>query len=134
MNNILIIEDESVTRMMYRNYIRKIVPHYSIYEASNVLKGICLYFDKHPQLILLDMIMPGYNGKLLIDILEEGIKKKILSFKPKIIVISAIETVEELTELTRLLTVSTVMPKPLPFETLAEILKIHLTIDNINEE
>jgi response regulator of citrate/malate metabolism len=133
MNNILIIEDESLTRMMYRNFIHQIVPQYNIYEASNALQGICLCFDKRPQLILLDMMMPMYNGKLIIDILEEGIQKKIISFKPKIIVISAIETIEELTELTRRLTVSAVMPKPLPFETLAEILKFHLRID-INEE
>jgi response regulator of citrate/malate metabolism len=129
MNNILIIEDESVTRTMYKEFVQQIVPQYKIYEANNALKGICLCFDRRPQLILLDMVMPGYNGQLIIDILEEGIKKKIISFKPKIIVISAIETVEELTELTQRFIVSSVMPKPLPFDTLAEILKFHLKIE-----
>jgi response regulator of citrate/malate metabolism len=128
MNNVLIIEDEAVTRMMYTGYVQKIVPHYTVYEAKNVLEGICLFFDKHPQIILLDMIMPSYSGKLLIDILEEGITHKIISYKPKIIVISAIETVEELTALTQRFVVSSVMPKPLPFETLAEILTLHLKL------
>ena len=128
MNNVLIIEDEAVTRMMYKSYVQKIAPEYDIFEASNILQGICLCFDRHPQLILLDMIMPTYSGKLIIDILEEGIKHKIISYKPKIIVISAIETVEELTSLTQRLLVSSVMPKPLPFDTLAEILTLHLKL------
>jgi response regulator of citrate/malate metabolism len=128
MNSILIIEDETVTRMMYKNFVQEIAPQYKVYEAENALKGICLCFDKRPQLILLDMIMPEHSGKLIIDIFEESIKHKIISYKPKIIVISAIETVEELTELSQRITVSSVMPKPLPFDTLAEILKIHLQL------
>jgi len=128
MNNILIIEDESVTRTMYTGFIQRIAPKFQIYEAGNVLEGICLCFHKHPRLILLDMIMPAYSGKLLIDIIEEGIKNRIISFQPKIIVISAIETVEELTALTGRFSVTSVMPKPLPFDTLTEILKLHLKL------
>jgi len=128
MNSVLIIEDESVTRMMLKGYVQKIAPEFNVFEANNIMQGICLVFDKHPQLVLLDMVMPTYSGKLLIDVLEEGIKHKIISYKPKIIVISAIETVEELTSLTQRLIVSSVMPKPLPFDTLAEILKLHLKL------
>jgi len=128
MNNVLIIEDEAVTRMMYKGYVQQIAPLCTVYEAKNILEGICLYFDRHPKIILLDMIMPSYSGKLIIDIIEEGIKHKIISYKPKIIVISAIDTVEELTALTKRFVVSSVMPKPLPFETLAEILKLHLKL------
>jgi len=128
MKNVLIVEDEAITRLMYKGFVQKIIPQYRIYEAKNVLEGICLFFDKHPQLIILDIIMPGYSGKLILDILEEGIKHKIISYRPKIIVISAIDTVEELTALTNKFVVSSVMPKPLPFDTLAEILKLHLKI------
>jgi response regulator of citrate/malate metabolism len=128
MNSVLIVEDEAVTRLMYKGFVKKVAPQYQIYEAENILKGVCLFFDKHPQLILLDMIMPLYSGTLILDIIEEGIKHKIIKYKPKIIVISAIDTVDELTALSKKFVVSSVMPKPLPFDTLAEILKLHLKI------
>ncbi|KPA13082.1 response regulator of RpoS [Candidatus Magnetomorum sp. HK-1] len=124
--DILIIEDESITRTMYVSFFQKIAPEYNLYEACNALEGLCLCFEKRPQLILLDMIMPEYSGEFILDVMEEGISKNILSFIPKIIVVSSIDNANELMELTKRLAVVSVMPKPLPFETLEELLKLHL--------
>jgi response regulator of citrate/malate metabolism len=127
--SILVIEDEPVTRTLYVNYISKLVPDFHLYEADNVLEGACLCFEKHPDLILLDIIMPDYGGELLLDLMEEGISKDILSFSPKIIVISSIESAEELMTLTKKIAVASVIPKPLPFDTLEELIKIHLQMN-----
>jgi len=124
--NILVVEDDPLTRQLYVNYFNTIVPNYNLYEAENILKGTCLCFEKKPELVLLDMIMPGYGGEFLLDIMEEGFSKQILSFSPKIIVISSIESAEELMALTKRISVASVIPKPLPFDTLEELVKLHL--------
>jgi len=124
--NLLIIEDEPITRAMYINFFQKITPDYQLFEASNALEGLCMSFEKRPQLILLDMIMPEYSGKFVLDVMEEGLSKNLLSFTPKIIVVTSIDNANELMELTKRLAVVSVMPKPLPFETLEELLKLHL--------
>ncbi len=124
--NILIIEDESITRTMYLSYFQKLAPSYDVYDAENIVEGICLCFEKHPQLILLDMIMPAYGGQLFLDVMEEGISKRLLSFTPKVIVISSIDSADELMTLTKHLSVVSVIPKPLPYDTLEELLKLHL--------
>lgn len=125
-NSFLIIEDEPITRMMYKGFLTELVPDCTIYEAENAAQGLCLYFEKKPLIVMLDMMMPMMSGEIFLDILEEGINLKLLSTTPKIIVITAIEDAKQLMDITKRFAVVAVIPKPLPYETLVELLEHHI--------
>jgi len=122
----LIIEDEPITRMMYRGFLTELISDCVIYEAENAAQGLCLYFEKRPFIVMLDMMMPMMSGEIFLDILEEGINAKLLTTTPKIVVITAIEDAKQLMEITKRFAVIAVIPKPLPYETLAELLEYHI--------
>lgn len=67
--SIAIIEDEPDARLLLRrilHYRRK----YNIYEASNGLSGIELIRSEKPDLVLLDLMMPGVDGFQVLDTMK----------------------------------------------------------------
>ncbi len=60
MANILIIDDEPTLRMLMKNFL--IRDGHSVAEASNGDDGVALVKKSLPDLILLDVVMPGKNG------------------------------------------------------------------------
>ncbi len=67
--SVAIIEDEPDARVL----LRRILQHqrkYNIYEAGDGASGIELVRDKKPDLILLDLMMPGLDGFKLLDIMK----------------------------------------------------------------
>jgi len=67
--SIAIIEDEPDARVLLRRilqYQRK----YNIFEASNGLEGINLIRSKKPDLVLLDLMMPGIDGFEILDTMK----------------------------------------------------------------
>ncbi|MFN8454407.1 MAG: pyridoxal-phosphate dependent enzyme [Anaerolineae bacterium] len=67
--SIAILEDEPDARILLRRilqYFRK----YNIYEAPDGLSGINLIRSKKPDLVLLDLMMPGLDGFAVLDILK----------------------------------------------------------------
>jgi CheY-like chemotaxis protein len=67
--SIAILEDEPDARVLLRRilqYFRK----YNIYEAPDGLSGINLIRSKKPDLVLLDLMMPGLDGFAVLDILK----------------------------------------------------------------
>lgn len=69
-NRILVVDDALFMRMT----IRKILisgGYTRIDEASNGEEALALYEEKHPDLVLLDITMPGMSG---IEVLEEILK------------------------------------------------------------
>ena len=57
---ILIIEDNELNMKLVRSLLQ--LQKYKIIEAENAEKGIQLAHDHHPDLILMDIQLPGMNG------------------------------------------------------------------------
>lgn len=63
---ILIVDDEEPLRRILRDVLEK--ENYSILEAKNGREAVDLSLKEHPDLILLDLLMPEVNG---MDALEK---------------------------------------------------------------
>jgi CheY-like chemotaxis protein len=57
---ILLVEDFDDTRLIMNLWLMK--KGYRVVEAENGEKGIILAEEQHPDLIIMDMMMPGLNG------------------------------------------------------------------------
>lgn len=62
---ILIIDDSSLSRNILK---RSLGNGYDFVEADNGMRGLELYFLEKPDLVILDLTMPGSNG---LEILEQ---------------------------------------------------------------
>ena len=60
MEKILIADDEQLMRQLVIDFLRP--EGYEILEASDVKEALEIYDKEHPDLILLDVMMPGYDG------------------------------------------------------------------------
>jgi Response regulators consisting of a CheY-like receiver domain and a winged-helix DNA-binding domain len=58
---ILLIEDEQQIRKAIHNFLRR--EAYEVYACATGEEGILLYEQQHPDLILLDMMLPGICGE-----------------------------------------------------------------------
>jgi len=58
--NVLLVEDDHI-RMIVKTSLSKLTP-WHIFEANNGLKGLEAAAELLPDLILLDMMMPGMDG------------------------------------------------------------------------
>ncbi len=60
MEKILIADDEQLMRQLVINFLKP--EGYEILEASDGKEALDIYDKEHPDLILLDVMMPGYDG------------------------------------------------------------------------
>lgn len=60
MEKILIADDEQLMRQLVIDFLRP--EGYEILEASDGKEALDIYDKEHPDLILLDVMMPGYDG------------------------------------------------------------------------
>ncbi|WP_372776812.1 LytR/AlgR family response regulator transcription factor [Mangrovibacterium sp.] len=67
---VLIIDDEQDARDILRYYLTKIEEIGEIEEASNVEDALYKYIDISPDIVLLDIVMPGRSGMDLIELLK----------------------------------------------------------------
>jgi threonine synthase len=71
--SIAIIEDEPDARVLLRRilqYRRK----YNIYEAADGINGINLIRSEKPDLVLLDLMMPGIDGFTVLDMMKADVE------------------------------------------------------------
>ena len=122
-NSYLIIEDDPAIRLIHKDYLYDISPSCEIYEAENAAQGLCLYFEKKPYMVLLDMMMPYMGGDSFLDTLDEGISNNLLSTKPRIIVITAIDDVKRLMSIGKRLSVEAVISKPISQKQLSSLVE-----------
>lgn len=66
---ILIVEDDEPIQQMYAAKLR--LHGYSILTANNGLEGLAMYEEHHPDLILLDLMMPKMGGDEMLQKLRE---------------------------------------------------------------
>ncbi|NJN64916.1 MAG: response regulator [Acidobacteria bacterium] len=57
---ILIVEDEQNLRLLYRRELEE--EGYRVIEAANAEDGIRAFEESHPDLVVMDIRMPGMNG------------------------------------------------------------------------
>lgn len=57
---VLIVDDEPFTRLILRNFLER--EGYQIVEAQNGREGLTLFNQLHPDIVLLDAIMPDMDG------------------------------------------------------------------------
>jgi putative two-component system response regulator len=72
-NSILIVDDETVN-LIYLNHL--LSSDYTVYTARNAQEAIERAYDYIPDLILLDIVMPGMNGYEAITVLKNTEKTK----------------------------------------------------------
>jgi len=64
----VIIDDEEKARRLLRILIEENCPEITeVDEASDLPKGVALINDFHPQIVFLDIEMPGYSGLQILD-------------------------------------------------------------------
>jgi len=67
---VLIVDDEQDARDILKYYLQEIPNIGSIEEASNTDEALFKYIDFNPDLLFLDIMMPGRNGDELIELLK----------------------------------------------------------------
>lgn len=60
MSSVLIVDDEQNLRLLYRRELEE--EGYTVYEAANAEDGIKAFEEKRPDLVVMDIRMPGMNG------------------------------------------------------------------------
>lgn len=60
MEKILIADDEQLMRQLVADFLQP--EGYEILEAADGKEALQLYHEQHPNLVLLDVMMPGYDG------------------------------------------------------------------------
>jgi len=67
---VLVVDDEQDARDILKYYLQEIPDIGSIEEASNAEEALFKYIDFGPDLVFLDIMMPGRNGDELIELLK----------------------------------------------------------------
>jgi len=66
---ILVIDDDNWVHKLIAHHLEK--NNYEVYSAMNPLEGIVIALNNKPDLILLDYIMPGINGDVLLKLFKK---------------------------------------------------------------
>jgi DNA-binding response OmpR family regulator len=91
-NTVLIVEDETDLRELLK---RKLLDeNFDVFEAENGKVGLEVSLSKHPDVILLDIIMPVMDG---LSMLEE-LRKNEWGMGAKVIVLSNLNEPEKVSE------------------------------------
>ncbi len=66
---VLVVDDEELQRRLIKEFLRK--ENYTIIEASSGSEAISKVEEENPDLVLLDLLLPGLDGKKVLKILRE---------------------------------------------------------------
>ena len=81
--NILVVDDSIFVRQFMKKYLLEMKPNVELDFAASGEEGYQVYLEKHPSLIITDLLMPGMGGQAFI----EAVRKN--DTATKIIVLSA---------------------------------------------
>jgi signal transduction histidine kinase/AraC-like DNA-binding protein len=93
---VLIVDDDSATRDLYRRLIERALPGYSIRTAGDGRSAIELLNHERPALVILDLVMPGVDG---FGVLEWMRADPRLSSVPVVVVSGHTPTFEQIARL-----------------------------------
>jgi CheY-like chemotaxis protein len=114
MANILVAEDDSLTRLLLQHSLE--LDGHNVTTVRNGREAIEFVLSHHPQLILLDLMMPGMNGGEVILRLREELGYD----KLKILVVTG--TAEPL-KVAGVSEADEVLSKPIPIEELLSTIR-----------
>jgi DNA-binding response OmpR family regulator len=91
-NTVLIIEDESELRQLLKTKLKN--EGFNVLEADDGKVGLETALSKHPDIILLDIIMPVMDGLSMLKELRQNVWGKTVAF----IVLSNLSEAEKISE------------------------------------
>ena len=109
MANILIAEDDFLTRQLLQHSLE--LHEHRVKAVANGDDALALALEEHPEIILLDLMMPGMNGAQLI----QELRKALGYDKVKIVLVTGTvnpETIPGVSE------ADLILSKPIPIEDL----------------
>jgi CheY-like chemotaxis protein len=80
---ILVVDDSIFVRQFMKKYLLEINPSVELDFAASGEDGYEIYLEKHPNLVITDLLMPGMGGQAFIEKIRET------DSKTKIVVLSA---------------------------------------------
>lgn len=80
---VLVVDDSIFVRQFLKKYLLEINPTVELDFAASGEEGYEIYLEKHPYLIITDLLMPGMGGQAFIERIREADQKT------KIVVLSA---------------------------------------------
>ena len=117
-NTLLIVDDDRGFNSVVAKFIEKKVNALSIFQAFDGFEAGSLMAEKQPELVILDLDIPGIDGLDLCRRIQDSDRFG----KPRIIVITALEN-DEVEEKVKNLGVHSFLKKPIDLVKLAEIVQ-----------
>ncbi len=118
--NVLIADDHPDVVLLLRKVTERYLPEAAIHEAVNGVDTCIAVGNVHPQILLLDIMMPGMDG---FAVLQELLRRPELA-DSKVVVVSAYEPFDRIEELARLNPqIVASMRKPVSVELLGKTLQ-----------
>ena len=108
----LIVDDEATARNVLKEQVKLAVPNSEIIEADNGAVAIYRFFQKKPDIVLLDLLMPVVDGETFLDVVE-ACHQRGMTVEPRVVVITSFDDAEKLVELQGRPSVEVVIPKPI---------------------
>ena len=121
MATIMVVDDEPMVRNLLSQFLT--LRGYRVRTAKDGPDALVLLKQEHPQLIILDVYMPGMNG---VDVLRQ---LRGNDYKGSVIALSASQDEQLLQEMLELGSVD-IMGKPVDLERLAMMVEVSLVMKN----
>jgi DNA-binding response OmpR family regulator len=121
MATIMVVDDEPMVRNLLSQFLT--MRGYRVRPAKDGPDALSLLKQEHPQLVILDVYMPGMNG---VDVLRQ---LRANDYKGAVIALSASQDEELLQEMLELGSVD-IMGKPVDLERLAMMVEVSLVMKN----
>lgn len=121
MATIMVVDDEPMVRNLLSQFLT--LRGYRVHAAKDGPDALSLLKQEHPQLVILDVYMPGMNG---VDVLRQ---LRANDYKGAVIALSASQDEELLQEMLDLGSVD-IMGKPVDLERLAMMVEVSLVMKN----
>jgi DNA-binding response OmpR family regulator len=121
MATIMVVDDEPMVRNLLSQFLT--LRGYRVCPAKDGPDALSLLKQEHPQLVILDVYMPGMNG---VDVLRQ---LRANDYKGAVIALSASQDEELLQEMLELGSVD-IMGKPVDLDRLAMMVEVSLVMKN----
>ncbi|MGH7167953.1 MAG: response regulator transcription factor [Nitrospiraceae bacterium] len=121
MATIMVVDDEPMVRNLLSQFLT--LRGYRVRAAKDGPDALALLKQEHPQLVILDVYMPGMNG---VDVLR---RLRANDYKGSVIALSASQDEQLLQEMLELGSVD-IMGKPVDLERLAMMVEVSLVMKN----
>jgi two-component system invasion response regulator UvrY len=79
--DILIVDDHQIVREGVRSLIKTLRPKWSVFEAGDGIRAIELIYQRKPDVVIMDITMPGASGlETVLALRKAGFDRPVLMF------------------------------------------------------